>query len=75
MLSVLLGVEVDVDVLIFGEGEIEVQWKDEVGIDYWFFYDKIIEMGVAVPHVVVVEEPPVDAILAENSLDLSHLPA
>jgi len=37
--------------------------------------DEVVEMSVAMPHVVVVKKTPVDAFLTENSLDLSHLPA
>jgi len=31
-------------------------------------------VGIAVPHVVVIEEAPVNAVLAEDSFVKTHLP-
>ena len=75
MLPVLLRIEIDVDVFIFGKGEIEIEGEDEVRVDWGFLDYEVVEMGIAVPHVVVIEKSPVYAFLAEDSFDLSHLPA
>jgi len=75
MLPILLRIEIYVDVFIFGEGKVEIEREDEVRVDWWFLDDEVVEMSVAMPHVVVVKKTPVDAFLTENSLDLSHLPA
>ena len=37
--------------------------------------NKVIEMGIAVPGVVVVEETPVYTLFAEYSFYLAHLPS
>jgi hypothetical protein len=74
MLAILLRIEINVDVFIFSESEIEIERKDEVRVDRWFLDDKVVEMSIAMPHVVVIEKPPVNPFLAEDSFDLSHLP-
>lgn len=75
MLPILLRIEIDIDVFILGEGEIEIEREDEVRVDWRFLDYEVVEMGIAVPHVVIIEKSPVDAFLTEDSFDLSHLPA
>lgn len=71
---VFLRIDIDVDILLGGEGEIEIEGEYEVGVGVGFAENEVVEMGVAVPHVVVVEETPVYTMLAEDSFDAAHLP-
>ena len=64
-LSILLGVQVDVDVLLLGEGQVEVKTLCEAVLGLRVAEDEVVEVGVAVPFAVVGEETPVYAVLAE----------
>ena len=70
----MLGLEIDIDVLLACESEVEVQRQDEVRLGGRSADNEVVEVRVAVPHVVVVEKTPVYAILAEEAFVESHLP-
>ena len=60
--------------MLFEEGKVEIQRFRKTFVGKRLSEDEIVEMGITVPCVVIIEESPVYAVLAENTFDLTHLP-
>lgn len=73
-LPISFRLKIDVDEFFFCEGQIKVQRKDKSAVRGGELHHEVIQMSIAVPLSVVVEEPPIDPIPAKNTLYLTHLP-
>ena len=63
------------DELLLAKREIEVKGSQQVRVRLGLEHNKVVEVCVAMPNIMVVEEPPVDLVLEQNTLDLADLVA